>query len=119
MHRTELVDVCQHILCDLTGPGTMQEESALDVLHLNVIVLFLRVLWQPGSNLVVNHRKSIADECRQEALKILTSFGSRLSKNLLARLVRGLTFTSSLFRFTIRAYFGLQAASLLPNVEGT
>ena len=42
-----------------------------------------------------------------------TSFGSRRSKILLARLVRGFTFTSSLFRFTMKAYFGLHDAALV------
>ena len=47
----------------------------------------------------------------------LTSFGSRRSKFLLARLVRGFTFTSSLFRFTMEADFGLHAAALIAKRE--
>ena len=43
-----------------------------------------------------------------------TSLGSRFSKNLLARLVRGLTLTSSLFRFTIPV-FNLCAATRISN----
>ena len=46
-----------------------------------------------------------------------TSFGSRRSEILLARLVRGLTFTSSLFRFTIRPSFVLQAADMLADIN--
>ena len=37
------MDVSQHIFCNLAGPGTMQEESAFEVLHLNEIILILRV----------------------------------------------------------------------------
>ena len=36
-YRAELVDVSQHVLCDLAGPGAMQEESALEVLHLSEV----------------------------------------------------------------------------------
>lgn len=33
-HGSELVDVCQHVFGDLTGAGSVQEESCLYVLHL-------------------------------------------------------------------------------------
>ncbi len=33
-HCSQLMDVCQNILGDLTGAGSMQEESCLHVLHL-------------------------------------------------------------------------------------
>ena len=40
LYRAELVDVSQHIFCDLAGPWTMQKESALKVLHLDKVLKF-------------------------------------------------------------------------------
>ena len=37
LYRAELADVCQHIFGNLAGPGTMQEESCFEVLHLDGI----------------------------------------------------------------------------------